>query len=409
MECFNAVYKRLFTYIGIIICLFQQQIVYADNDIPALSSNARISLLTCSSGDELYSVFGHSAIRVYDDSLGIDVVYNYGTFDFNTPNFYLKFMNGDLKYMMSLSSFKRFMAIYNYEGRAVREGILQLDSVQRKQLWDFLNWNILPENRYYRYDFFFDNCATRIRDIVFNVKAITENDIRNNESLGSNSSKTFRDYIHSYVPEFTWTAQGIDLLLGMKTDDKADVYDRAYLPAYLDSLFINTNVISEETELLKRRDSSINDSFYFSPDMFGWLLLLISVAITIYEIRNKRYFKYFDILFFISCALLSLLFWYLWLFTKHSVCSSNLNVLWASVLYIPMSIMLFRSLNRYSNFSSKSMMSMSVLNILFLTAYVLLSFIGVQDTASMTIPISFALIIRNIELIRGINGFIRVE
>lgn len=383
----RVVYKCLLVIISL-LCVFTS----VNAQVIKLSKHSRISLLTCSSGDELYSVFGHSALRVVDDSLNIDVVFNYGTFDFNTPNFYLKFMNGDLDYMLSTNLYRQFIAAYKRDNRSVTESILDLSDTQKEQLWEYLVWNISPDNRFYRYDFFFDNCATRIRDIVFKAKGIDRN-LDNNRST---NGWTYRDYIHYYVPESSWTAQGIDLLLGMKTDDLADAYNRAYLPVYLDSLFVNNNIISKQQLVVEKEFTTLeSSSFTISPDLLGWSILLISILIFLIEYRYTTYIKSFDVVLFLSCALLSLLFWYLWLFTKHSVCSLNINVLWASILYWPIIVLLLRN-----KISIKLTRILTSANIVFLALFILLSVIGVQDIPSMSIPIAIALTIRNGNLLK---------
>ncbi len=360
---------------------------YADVEAPLLSEQSRISLLTCSSGDMLYSVFGHSALRVTDDSLHIDIVFNYGTFDFDTPYFTLKFMNGDLDYMLASTTFERFMKSYRYENRDVYEGLLNLTQAQKQLVWNYLIWNIQPANRAYRYDFFFDNCATRIRDIIFNFKNI--------EYQADNSQQTnlsYRDYIHSHLPENTWTAQGIDLLLGAKTDRNADAWARAYLPVYLDSLFVDCGFIAQQNLILKGNVVTYAQSANsgFTADRLGWLLIVLSVMFTIFDILKHRYTKWFDVLFFAVAALMSLLLWYLWLFTKHEVCSANANVLWASILYFPIIVLIVKN-----RFASKLLAGSVALNMLFLIAFVMLSLLQVQDTASLSVEVAFALMLRN--------------
>ncbi len=361
------------------------------SQVKKLSENAKITLLTCTSGNELYSVFGHSAIRVTDESLDLDVVFNYGTFDFNTPYFYLKFMNGNLDYALSAYDFDQFMRYYEMEKRGVEEGILELDSIQKEQLWEYLIWNLSPNNRNYRYDFFFDNCATRIRDIIFKAKQI---DI-NNKLFTAIDNRSFRDYIHSYVNEASWTGQGIDLLLGMKTDEKASVYQRAYLPDYLDSLFVNSKIIVNQTVLLKKGENDYyNDISIFSPNILAIIILILSICISIFEFTNRVYCKFYDIVLFTACSLLSILFWYLWLFTKHEVCSVNINVMWASILYIPVVVLLCKNkiINNY-------LRVMTYVNMFCIVMFILLSWIDIQDTPSMAVIIAFALMIRNLKIL----------
>ena len=140
-----------------------------------LSDRSVVSLLTCSPGTELYSIFGHCAIRIHDPVNEIDKIYNYGTFDFDSPNFYMEFIKGKLFYFLSVSNFTFFKTTYIRMNRSIYEQVVDLSMDQRQSLYQYLENNHLPENRYYLYDFFFDNCATRIRDAF--VKSSTGFDI----------------------------------------------------------------------------------------------------------------------------------------------------------------------------------------------------------------------------------------
>ena len=132
------------------------------------SNQSEISILTCAPGEELYSIFGHTAIRVRDSISNTDYVFNYGTFDFNTSNFYLKFMKGELNYFLSVTTFERFIREYEFQKRSIAEQHLNLTSNEKGSIIGALVNNSLPENREYHYHFFYDNCATRIRDIIDN-------------------------------------------------------------------------------------------------------------------------------------------------------------------------------------------------------------------------------------------------
>lgn len=177
------------------------------NTIDATAQNYRISLLTCDPGDELYSAFGHNAVRVLDNDTGRDIVFNYGTFDFDTPNFYLKFARGKLDYMLSVSTYEQFILHYQYLQRSVREQVLDLSPEQTLRTVQFLQENYEPQNRFYRYDFFFDNCATRIRDMV---EMVLGDQLKWGETEAS-SGKTFRNLIDEYVYPMPWADFGIDL------------------------------------------------------------------------------------------------------------------------------------------------------------------------------------------------------
>ena len=129
------------------------------------NSQLKISILTCGSGEDLYSVYGHSAIRVVDSLRGTDVVYNYGTFNFGDPDFYMKFTRGKLDYYVNDEQYEGFVSMYQQDGRSVYEQVLELNSTDANAINDFLINNLKEENKYYKYDFLFDNCSTRLRDI----------------------------------------------------------------------------------------------------------------------------------------------------------------------------------------------------------------------------------------------------
>ncbi len=133
---------------------------------PPLSDQARVSVITCGPGDQIYSVFGHTALRIVDPMHRIDRVYNYGTFDFNTPNFYLKFARGDLAYFLSVTSFDQFVYAYQLENRSLSEQVLRLNGAQVQALYNRVEANLRPDQMYYRYQFFADNCTTRIYDLL---------------------------------------------------------------------------------------------------------------------------------------------------------------------------------------------------------------------------------------------------
>lgn len=379
-------YKWLFTICSLLIISLQIQAKEVN-----LSNESEVYLLTCSSGEELYSVFGHSAIRVKDDSLGIDLVFNYGTFDFDTPNFYGKFMNGDLNYMLSYTTFDRFIYSYKHDMRGVSCGKLDMTYEERDALWQLLLDNIKPQNKYYRYDFFFDNCATRIRDIIFKVKNI---DI---DRYSKTSGRTYRDYLHALAGETSWKSQGVDLVLGIKADRIASLYERAYIPLYLDSLFHEAGLVSAEIDLLSKKTNENSSIFdYFTPNVFSILLLLVSIFLFGIEYRRKKYYIVFDILIFTSSVLVGLLLLYLGLLTKHTITEWNLNCLWASLLYIPILYFLIVKKIKTNNY----LHWMSFVNNLILLVLFLLSALGVQSIPTMSYYIAGVLFVRNSSIYR---------
>jgi len=318
---------------SVLLILFAAITLFAyPRHVRQLSGSAQISLITCNPGDELYSIFGHSAIRVFDDSLHINEVYNYGTFDFNTPNFYLKFANGKLDYMLSAYNFKYFLPAYFREKRGVTEQLLNLTPEEKQRLYEALEINRLPQNKFYRYDFFFDNCATRIRDIV-----LSSVDGHIEYTKKDTINMTFRDMLHLYLNKQPWTRDGIDIILGSRIDRKVTVSESVFLPDYLKDYFMHVNIedngkvrplIIKDVSLIKFDNSEISSS-ELTPGFVTWMLFIILVIITIIEIRsNKQYIMVDRLLLFIT-GIIGFVVFYLWFLTEHSATGANYNILWA--------------------------------------------------------------------------------
>jgi hypothetical protein len=182
------------------------------------SCGLQISLLTCTPGEELYSTFGHSAFRVVDSSTSTDIVFNYGTFDFYDPDFYEKFIKGKLLYFVAIDSLQSFLLEYEYFKRGVTEQVLNLSCTEKQNMLAALYENAKEENKYYRYDFNYDNCTTRLRDIL---EKITGQKLQTKNIL-PHSNTTFRNLIHFYLNRGgqQWSKLGIDILLGSPLDKK---------------------------------------------------------------------------------------------------------------------------------------------------------------------------------------------
>ncbi len=198
-----------------------------------------ISLLTCAPGDEIYTLFGHTAIRVKIANQNIDRVYNYGLFNFNTPNFVFRFALGKTDYQLGATTFPYFLAEYEYYNRAVWEQTLNLTLEEKNRLIHLLNDNNKPENRIYRYNFFYDNCATKPRDII------SESIIGDIKYTG-NINETFRSIIHQHTENHLWSEFGIDLCLGSPADKKVSISESMFAPFYLMALFNDAKIIDKE-------------------------------------------------------------------------------------------------------------------------------------------------------------------
>ena len=303
-----------------------------------LSQEARITLLTCSPGDELYSVFGHSAIRVQDPAYDLDWVFNYGTFDFSDPNFYTNFVKGKLNYILSVSEYHHFEYSYAMENRWIWEQELNITPYEKQYLFDSLRINRLPENRYYLYDFFFDNCATRIRDIF--TEAL-ERDILY-DYQGLEQGQTFRELLMPYLAEKPWAKLGINLGLGLPADKRATPWDYMFLPDHMMTVFgdamlsdknHNENFISGNATLLEGKEPS-GAGFVITPLMVFMLVLLATIFLSYKNQQTITLTVWFDRILFGATGLLGLLIAFLWLGTDHQVTIWNLNILWAHPLHL---------------------------------------------------------------------------
>ena len=304
-----------------------------------LSGTATASVITCGPGNDFYLTFGHSAIRICDTAQGIDNVYNYGTFDFGAPHFYWRFMRGKLDYCLSRSSFTSFMATYDYERRAVWEQQLNLTPQEVNNLFIMLEWNYLPENRYYRYDFFRDNCATRVRDMVESACG--------HDSLSYRAGfrpKSYRRHVHESSAGgcLEWWTLGVDLLLGLPADHRCDVREVMFHPMYMMDLYSDatrgaSRLTSGTVQFLPDTRPPLHRSF---PPMLAFGLLLVVIAALTWKGWWPRWA---DSLLFVLAGIVGLLLVFMWFGTDHYCTAWNLHILWASPLLILIAIRLERS------------------------------------------------------------------
>ncbi len=312
------------------------------------SCGIRISLLTCTPGTELYSTFGHSAFRVVDNSNNTDLVFNYGTFDFYDPKFYNKFVKGKLLYFVSIDSLNGFLEEYEYYKRGITEQVVNISCEEKQRLVALLFENAKEENKYYRYDFNYDNCTTRLRDMV--EKAAGKQ--LETKNILPRPGTTFRHLIHSYLDKGgqQWSELGIDMLLGSPLDKKVTNREAMFLPDYLlmafDSSKLNRQpVVTEKKILLNYFDAYKTKNGVTPFIVFGILFLLIaSLSIFVFKTWNL-FFKVFDFFFFFILGLIGFLILFMWFGTEHAMCKSNFNLLWALPTHVPVAFMLFSKKN----------------------------------------------------------------
>lgn len=314
-----------------------------------LSENAQVSLLTIYPGEELYATFGHSAIRIVDAEHQLDRVYNYGTFSFEEPGFYIKFARGLLDYMLSAYSYQLLVYIYTEERRPVIEQVLNLTPAMKDKIYHFLEWNYLPQNRRYRYDFFFDNCATRIRDVF-------ENNLEGNLHLYLNTGRrlTFRQYIDLYLDRHSISHFGMDLGLGTESDRIATPREAMFLPDFLFESFAKATItINGETEpfvtqtdtLLWFEGADKPSSTLPWADITFWGLFALIAALTFLSYRAKNSLlqlnRWIDVVLFGLIGLAGLLILFLWFGTDHKVTPNNWNLMWTWPTHVIIIVFLF--------------------------------------------------------------------
>jgi hypothetical protein len=294
---------------------------------------ADIYLLTCGPGTETYSVYGHSALRIVIPAKNSDVVYNWGVFDFGAPNFAWKFAKGRLNYSLGIESYDNFLRDYFIEGRWVVSQKLNLETAEIEKLFLLIAENLKPENINYRYDFFYDDCSTRIRDLI--EKAVGENLIYPPEEAKKELT-TFRNLTGEYEKVIPWTKVGIDLIMGSPGDKKASFRDRMFLPVELkdrlSDLLIRRNgkmipLLTNPVVVVDFAEPVIKEKFFISPIFVFSLLLIIVIILTGY-LRGKGANYVVDIILFAFFTILALLMIFFNFFTDHQQMRLNLNILW---------------------------------------------------------------------------------
>ena len=311
-----------------------------DNElkVPDLSASSKVSLLTVGRADnEIYQNFGHTAIRVKDSILGWDFVFNYGTFNFGDPDFLKKFIQGKLLYYESIDNYPDFESMYREENRWIREQPLNLTQTQKQLLFEKLTINAREENKYYRYDFLFDNCSTRPRNIIlslFKTKSY---------KADADDKSSFRQLIDRNAKD-EWLDFGMDILIGLPTDKNAG-FDRTFLPEELMQLFDSATVDGKPLVIGNNIILDVvpedNTKNWFTPGLVFWILFSVILLV---QIKTKLFsnYKILPVLYFIILGLFGWLFLCLWFLTLHSTTKWNLNILWAMPLNIPIAFFLLK-------------------------------------------------------------------
>ncbi len=312
-----------------------------------LSEKAEISVITCGPSNEIvYSAFGHSAFRVLDPEFGFDYAFNYGVFDFDKPNFYLNFAKGRNYYLLAVYDYENFEWPYVRDNRFVHEQVLNLTQSQKEKIFSFLLWNAKPENRSYRYDYYQDNCATKIRDVL--VQQLGD-DITIDSSFLT-PSHSFRQKTDEYLDQLPWGDLGIDICLGLPIDRTMSAREYMFLPDYIESFVDHTTIKSDsltlplvkEKRIINKDTQEKSNVAFVHPWIGGGCLLMIVSLLSFYDWQRKKISKWLDVTLFGVIGLIGLLLITLWLFTDHHDAARNFNLLWAFPLHFFAAILLLK-------------------------------------------------------------------
>jgi len=316
--------KIIFFFLLFASCIFNLQAT--EQDTSSLNPHIQLSIITCAAGEEIYSIWGHTAVRVVDSVNQTDIVFNYGTFDFNEPNFLAKFIKGNLLYFVSANNYNDFIAEYKLEQRQVIEQVLKLSATEKIKWYDALKINMLPANRAYLYNFITDNCTTRIKDGLFKNSAF--------QPVGIHVPSFRYEVVKApYQQGLPWIGLGIDLLLGAYSDQKPSDFQAAFLPNLLHEQIANTRklVVANNT-LVTVKQKNLN-----SPTPF----LVLALGLFIYLLASKwnslitqRLAKFFDITLLFTFSLGGALLFYMSFVSKHTACYENYNIMWLHPLYL---------------------------------------------------------------------------
>jgi len=330
--------KRLLLYFFLLLCFL------GISQDAMLSPNATISVLTVGTGKALATKFGHSAIRLQDDILGIDEVYGYGTYNFEDPNFYWNFVRGKLAYTVTRYSYTSFKQNYISENRWVNAQVLELSIPQKETLIRYLETNLLPENRFYTYDFLFENCATKIPEVLKETLGVA----LLFDATYLKDPQTFRQLIHQSLATNSWATFGIDLALGSVIDIEATTYEHLFLPKYVyeqlkHTTFNNKPLVSKELVLVSKTKEKTVATVLSTPLLWLSLFSILVLFITYIDYTNNKRSYWLDGLLFFTTGTAGIVILFLWFFTDHVATKLNYNCLWAFAPNLFVTILIVKS------------------------------------------------------------------
>lgn len=355
------------------------------------TDSIRFSLLTCAPGTEIYSLFGHTAIRYENYTRRIDVVFNYGMFSFNTPNFIFRFVAGETDYQLGITPYSYFEAEYAMRGSSVYQQVLNLTQSEKERLLTILENNYLPENRIYRYNYFYDNCTTRARD---KIEECIEGKVVYPDSL---SGKSYRSIVHEFTAGSPWDEFGIDLCLGAEADKEINKRQQMFSPFYMKYYASNAYIVDaggtrrplilDETKIVDVEPEEVQPGFILSPLMCGALFLALCVVMAWGQWKTQRIWWGWDIVLYGLQGLAGCIIAFLFFFSVHPTVGSN----WLLIIFNPIPLlylpfMVYKAVKRKKDYYH-------VGNMVYLTLFItILPFCG-QEFNLTVLPLALGLLV----------------
>lgn len=365
------------------------------------TDSIRFSLLTCAPGTEIYSLFGHTAIRYENYTRRIDVVFNYGMFSFNTPNFIFRFVAGETDYQLGITPYSYFEAEYAMRGSSVYQQVLNLTQSEKERLLTILENNYLPENRIYRYNYFYDNCTTRARD---KIEECIEGKVVYPDSL---SGKSYRSIVHEFTAGSPWDEFGIDLCLGAEADKEINKRQQMFSPFYMKYYASNAYIVDaggtrrplilDETKIVDVEPEEVQPGFILSPLMCGALFLALCVVMAWGQWKTQRIWWGWDIVLYGLQGLAGCIIAFLFFFSVHPTVGSN----WLLILFNPIPLlylpfMVYKAVKRKKDYYH-------VGNMVYLTLFItILPFCG-QEFNLTVLPLALGLLVTSASHVLVLN------
>lgn len=365
------------------------------------TDSIRFSLLTCAPGTEIYSLFGHTAIRYENYTRRIDVAFNYGMFSFNTPNFIFRFVAGETDYQLGITPYSYFEAEYAMRGSSVYQQVLNLTQSEKERLLTILENNYLPENRIYRYNYFYDNCTTRARD---KIEECIEGKVVYPDSL---SGKSYRSIVHEFTAGSPWNEFGIDLCLGAEADKEINKRQQMFSPFYMKYYASNAYIVDaggtrrplilDETKIVDVEPEEVQPGFILSPLMCGALFLALCVVMAWGQWKTQRIWWGWDIVLYGLQGLAGCIIAFLFFFSVHPTVGSN----WLLILFNPIPLlylpfMVYKAVKRKKDYYH-------VGNMVYLTLFItILPFCG-QEFNLTVLPLALGLLVTSASHVLVLN------